>query len=43
MRVPLLLNRRPVRKPLRTVDVMPSVLRALELGIPEGMDGTPFI
>ncbi len=43
MNVPLLLNRPSVRTPRRTVDVMPSVLAALGIDIPGGLDGTSFL
>jgi type I phosphodiesterase/nucleotide pyrophosphatase len=43
MLVPLLLNHRPSRVPLRTVDVMPSALAALGITIPKGLDGESFI
>ncbi|MGI8496173.1 MAG: alkaline phosphatase family protein [Gemmatimonadaceae bacterium] len=43
MVVPLLLNRPPARRPRRTVDVMPSALRALGLPIPSGLDGVSFV
>jgi hypothetical protein len=43
MLVPLLVNRPAARTPRRTVDVMPSALRALGLTIPAGLDGTSFI
>lgn len=42
MLVPLLLNRPARRPPRRTVDVMPSGLAALGLGIPPGLDGESF-
>ncbi len=42
MLVPLLTNR-PLRgRPRRTVDIMPSALRALGLAIPAGRDGVAF-
>jgi hypothetical protein len=43
MEVPLLLNRPPARAPRRTADVMPSVLTALGLAVPDGLDGTSFL
>jgi hypothetical protein len=43
MLVPLVLNHRPSRAPLRTVDVMPSALAALGITIPKGLDGESFI
>ena len=43
MDVPLLINRPSVRTPRRTVDVMPSVLAALGLDIPGGLDGRSFL
>lgn len=43
MLVPLLLNRPPARTPRRTVDVMPSALRALGLPVPAGLDGASFL
>jgi arylsulfatase A-like enzyme len=42
MLVPLLLNRRPSRKPRRTVDVMPSALAALGITAPKTLDGVSF-
>lgn len=42
MLVPLLLSRAPTSAPLRTVDVMPSALRALGITVPESLDGTSF-
>lgn len=42
MLVPLLAGRPFARGPRRTADVMPSVLRALGLGVPAGMDGKAF-
>jgi hypothetical protein len=42
MLVPLLVNHPLERTPRRTVDVMPSALKALGLAIPSGLDGTPF-
>ncbi|MDP9177729.1 MAG: alkaline phosphatase family protein [Gemmatimonadota bacterium] len=42
MLVPLLVNRRVAGLPRRTVDVMPSALRALGITIPPGLDGEPF-
>ena len=43
MLVPLLTNKPLKRKPRRTVDVMPSALRALGIGIPPGVDGRSFL
>jgi len=43
MLVPLLLNRPAKHEPRRTVDVMPSALRALGLTIPSGLDGESFL
>lgn len=43
MLVPLLTNRAPDRTPRRTVDVMPSALAALDVPIPPGLDGEPFV
>jgi hypothetical protein len=43
MLVPLLTSRPTVRLPRRTVDVMPSALRALGLALPPGLDGTSFL
>jgi hypothetical protein len=43
MLVPLLTSRPPVRTPRRTVDVMPSALRALGLAVPPGLDGESFL
>jgi hypothetical protein len=43
MLVPLLLNRPATRTPLRTVDVMPSALAALDCGVPAGLDGRSFL
>jgi hypothetical protein len=40
--VPLLTNRPTTSKPRRTVDVMPSALRALGIQVPAGLDGRPF-
>ena len=42
MLVPLLLNRPPAATPRRTVDVMPSALVALGIGVPRTLDGTSF-
>jgi hypothetical protein len=42
MMVPLLLNKRPARQPRRTVDVMPSALRALAIPAPAAIDGISF-
>ena len=43
MLVPLLTNQVPRRTPQRTVDVMPSALAALDIPIPPGLDGEPFV
>lgn len=43
MRVPLLTSRPTERRPDRTVDVMPSALRALNLAMPSSLDGVPFV
>jgi hypothetical protein len=43
MLVPLLTNRPIDRTPRRTVDVMPSALVALGIGVPAGLDGISFI
>ena len=43
MLVPLLMNRAPVSQPRRTVDVMPSALKALGITIPPGLDGQSFL
>jgi arylsulfatase A-like enzyme len=43
MLVPLLLNRSAKHEPRRTVDVMPSALKALGLPIPSGLDGESFL
>jgi hypothetical protein len=43
MLVPLLTNHPLPGSPQRTVDVMPSALRALGLPIPSGLDGRPFV
>ncbi|HVX39698.1 MAG TPA: alkaline phosphatase family protein [Gemmatimonadaceae bacterium] len=43
MLVPLLVNRPPRSRPRRTVDVMPSALRALDLSVPGGLDGESFV
>lgn len=43
MLVPLLLNRQPKSVPRRTVDVMPSALTALGIGIPGNLDGISFL
>lgn len=42
MLVPLLVNRPLPGLPRRTVDVMPSALKALGLAVPSGLDGLPF-
>ena len=43
MLTPLLLSKPANRKPLRTVDVMPSALAALGVAIPKGLDGRSFL
>ena len=43
MLVPLLMNRAPITTPRRTVDVMPSALKALGITIPPGLDGKSFL
>lgn len=43
MLVPLLLNQPAGQLPRRTVDVMPSALSALGLGVPDGLDGESFL
>ena len=43
MLVPLLTNRPVAHAPRRTVDVMPSALTALGLGVPVGLDGVSFL
>ena len=43
MLVPLLLNRPAAGTPRRTVDVMPSALRALRRDVPSGLDGSSFV
>jgi hypothetical protein len=43
MQVPLLLNRPARGVPRRTVDVMPSALSALGIGVPNGLDGRSFV
>jgi arylsulfatase A-like enzyme len=43
MLVPLLLNRPAAGTPRRTVDVMPSALRALGIEVPDGLDGTAWV
>ena len=43
MMVPLLLDRPPARKPLRTADLMPSALAALGISVPPGLDGESFV
>ena len=40
--VPLLMNRPASRTPLRTIDAMPSALRALGIAIPRDLQGTSF-
>lgn len=42
MLVPLLTNRPLRQRPRRTVDIMPSALRALGLAVPTGLDGVAF-
>lgn len=42
MLVPLLVNRPVPGLPRRTVDVMPSALKALGISVPQGLDGQPF-
>lgn len=43
MLVPLILNSRARRRPLRTTDVMPSALTALGIPVPAGLDGESFL
>jgi hypothetical protein len=43
MRVPLLLSRAVARRPVRTVDLFPSALRALGVEPPPGLDGRAFL
>jgi arylsulfatase A-like enzyme len=43
MLVPILMSRPPRSVPRRTVDVMPSTLKALGLPIPSGLDGSSFL
>ena len=43
MMVPLLTNRRAIRAPRRTVDVMPTALAVLGLPAPPGLDGRSFV
>jgi hypothetical protein len=43
MLVPLLTNHPLTRTPRRTVDVMPSALAALGMGIPPGLDGSSYL
>lgn len=43
MLVPLLMNRPPATAPRRTVDVMPSALRALGIPVPPGLDGRSYL
>jgi Type I phosphodiesterase / nucleotide pyrophosphatase len=43
MLVPLLLNRPAATIPKRTIDVMPSALRALGIDIPKTVEGEPFL
>ena len=42
MLVPLIMSRPALRTPRRTVDVLPSALRAMGLGVPDGLDGVTF-
>ena len=42
MLVPLVMSRPATGRPRRTVDVLPSALRAMGRGVPEGLDGIPF-
>lgn len=42
MLVPLLTNHPVASRPRRTVDVMPSALKALGVPIPPGLDGRPY-
>lgn len=42
MLVPLLVNHPVRRRPRRTVDVMPSALKALGIAVPAGLDGVAF-
>ncbi len=43
MLVPLLVNQKLASRPRRTVDVMPSALKALGLEVPAGLDGKSFL
>ena len=43
MLVPLLMNNAVASRPRRTVDVMPSALKALGIPIPPGLDGRSFL
>jgi hypothetical protein len=43
MLVPLLMNRRASRVPLRTIDTMPSALSALGIAIPSSLEGKSFV
>jgi hypothetical protein len=43
MLVPLLMNRPAATSPKRTIDVMPSALRALGIDIPASVEGEPFL
>ncbi len=43
MLVPILMSRAPSIAPRRTVDVMPSALKALGITIPPGLDGSSFL
>lgn len=42
MLVPLLVNHPVPKRPRRTVDVMPSALKALGIAVPAGLDGVAF-
>lgn len=42
MLVPLVMSRPAARTPRRTVDVLPSALRAMGRPVPAGLDGVPF-
>lgn len=42
MLVPLIMSRPAVGRPRRTVDLLPSALRAMERAVPEGLDGVSF-
>ncbi len=43
MLVPFIMNSAATSRPRRTVDVMPSALKALGLPIPKGLDGRSFL